>query len=92
MQCLPCTVIQNCREWPLYIPNMDDSICILYLTTDQAKTVAGFKNKTGILSAIFKQQTRWFKYFDMKAIWNDFFLNTSMNVSMDKVFVNMHSH
>lgn len=28
----------------------------------------------------------------MKAIWNDLKKNTSMDVSMDQVFVNLHSH
>lgn len=28
----------------------------------------------------------------MKAIWNDFKKNTSMDVSMDQVFVNLHLH
>lgn len=55
-------------------------IPFVYLTTDQTKTVDGFKNRTGILSAIFKQQTRWFKYlyegyleWFLKKYFNEYF-------------------
>lgn len=74
-------IYANCNAYLVVFSNTVESnlsiflpwmIPFVYLTTDQTKTVEGFKNKTGILSAISKQQTRWFKYFSMKTICNDF--------------------